>query len=110
MTYLRREQISKCLELYEYLGEPLFTALMRVADLHRAAAMNDRSAKRQLSQIRAYLGPTYWDYLSVVIKTGSMFVGGRGDPEAKRKRRDAIVLVHEWAEDRKRWGMDWTDC
>lgn len=95
--------------LRERLGPELYSALLRVSELFWLDAMNDRRARRMLSQLRCWMGWRHWAALVQIIEHGTLTTGMRGHPDihaAIRAGRDALVMVIEWEGERMRWGLE----
>ena len=102
---LRWENMGARNVLRRSLGPELFVSLMRVVDLHRRAEFKDREARRQLAQLRAWLGPEHWDSLNLILDNGTLSISS-GRHEVIRRSRDAVLMVYEWEMERVRWGLD----
>jgi hypothetical protein len=105
---LRSARMSRFDQLRGRIGSELGDALLRVVELQRQDWHNNREARRKLAQLRAYMGWYHWGILMRICERGTLTTGMHGKPglsAAIVDATDALVMIVEWEEESKAWGL-----
>ena len=94
--------------LKECIGPDLADCMDMVVGLMESEAVS-WSARSKVTSLRQWMGPVYWPYLLNVVNNATLSAlkhrhVDRGTEV--RRGRDALALVYEWREERRRWGLD----
>jgi hypothetical protein len=89
------------------LGSDLANTFLKAAWLIESPYSKDNV--RKLASLRQWMGPKHYSTLVATVNAGMLSataVNKSDVPASIIRARDAIVLVHEWIEERPKWGLD----